>query len=101
MMLKANTNHGTFGFSKHPPTSPGPCQQEFRRTLKRLYGSVHAGWVKYLDVTEARVPDKVSISFQQVVWRNYGKERFSTVKFWARPILGKLNWGHVAIAGAG
>lgn len=29
-------------------------RQEFRRTLKRLYGSVHAGWVKYLDVTEAR-----------------------------------------------
>jgi len=39
------------------PELPVISVEEFRRLLKRLYGSVHAGWVKYLDVTEAgRVP---------------------------------------------
>ena len=41
------------------PRVPAPAAaswaQEFRRLLKRLYGSVHAGWVKYLDVTEAKL----------------------------------------------
>ncbi|CAK9070853.1 unnamed protein product [Durusdinium trenchii] len=42
---------------KCSPELPVISVQEFRRTLKRLYGSVHAGWVKYLDVTEVgRVP---------------------------------------------
>lgn len=42
---------------KCSPELPVISVEEFRRTLKRLYGSVHAGWVKYLDVTEVgRVP---------------------------------------------
>ena len=46
--------------------------QEFRRTLKRLYGSVHAGWVKYLDVTEVAcsVMKSVPINYQAAFcWR--------------------------------
>eukprot|EP00931_Biecheleriopsis_adriatica_P114679 TRINITY_DN90598_c0_g1_i1.p1 TRINITY_DN90598_c0_g1~~TRINITY_DN90598_c0_g1_i1.p1 ORF type:complete len:1547 (+),score=371.71 TRINITY_DN90598_c0_g1_i1:74-4642(+) len=39
------------------PYMPVPTIEDFRKTLKRLYGSVYSGWVKYLDVTEVgRVP---------------------------------------------
>jgi len=43
--------------AKCSPELPVTTPEDFRRILKRLYGSVYAGWVKYLDVTEVgRVP---------------------------------------------
>ena len=52
--------------------------QEFRRTLKRLYGSVHAGWVKYLDVTE--VACSVDNKKSQRGLKNHPKNRQTTYK---------------------
>lgn len=60
---------------------PGPLVltwQEFRRTLKRLYGSVHAGWVKYLDVTE--VACSVDNKKSQSGLKNHPKNRRTTYK---------------------
>eukprot|EP00930_Biecheleria_cincta_P057802 TRINITY_DN4367_c0_g1_i1.p1 TRINITY_DN4367_c0_g1~~TRINITY_DN4367_c0_g1_i1.p1 ORF type:complete len:1457 (+),score=324.91 TRINITY_DN4367_c0_g1_i1:89-4372(+) len=43
--------------AKLSPELPVVAVEDFRRMLKRLFGSVYAGWVKYLDVTEVgRVP---------------------------------------------
>lgn len=41
--------------------------------MKRLYGSVHAGWVKYLDVTEAPViyVNKLFFKLQYYVYIYY------------------------------
>lgn len=43
--------------AKLSPELPVVAVEDFRRILKRTFGSVYAGWVKYLDVTEVgRVP---------------------------------------------
>lgn len=54
---KAGSRSPSHSRVRSSPELPVISVEEFRRLLKRLYGSVHAGWVKYLDVTEAgRVP---------------------------------------------